>query len=195
MIWNNKLHAAVLVLLLLTGCALSPERDDTSADAAVASAEAEARLRTDFARAVELMESGHSDEARTQFAKIVAEHPGHTGPLANLGVLAYQAGDMALARSRFEEVLALNPEHPVALNYLGVIARKAGDFPKAEQRYRAALKANPEYLPALLNLAFLLDIYLGEPAQALPLYEQYKTLAAEPDPRLKDWIFDAKNRI
>ncbi|WP_417514140.1 tetratricopeptide repeat protein [Marinobacter sp.] len=195
MIWDKKRNAVVLSLLLLSGCALGPERTDTPDDAAAATEESEALLQEAFSEAVVLLENGDTDEARGRFEQIAAQHPQRTGPLINLGVIAFQAGETELAQARFKEVLVLNPTHPVALNHLGVIARNAGDFPTAEQRYREALAANPEYLPALLNLAFLLDIYLGEPEQALPLYEQYKALAAEPDPRLDDWIFDAKNRI
>ncbi|WP_298447699.1 tetratricopeptide repeat protein [uncultured Marinobacter sp.] len=194
MIWVKKLNPALMLLLLLTGCAVGPERTTAPDDAAV-TAESEARLQKAFSEAVVLMENGDSDEARARFEQMAEEHPERSGPIANLGLLLMQSGDMELARVRFEQVLALNPKHPVALNNLGVIARNAGDFPLAEKRYREALAVNPDYLPALLNLAFLLDIYLGQPAQALPLYEQYKERSEEPDPRVKDWIFDAKNRI
>jgi Flp pilus assembly protein TadD len=201
MIWDKKLNALVLGLLLLSGCALGPERAaapdnrDAPDDTATVTGESEALLQEAFAEAVVLMENGDTDEARRRFEQMTAQHPLRTGPLVNLGVLAFQAGETELARGWFEEVLVLNPGHPVALNHLGVMARNAGDFRTAEQRYLEALDANPEYLPALLNLAFLLDVYLGEPGKALPLYEQYKALAAEPDPKLEDWIFDAKNRI
>ena len=195
MIWDKKLYAVLLGLLLLSGCALGPERSGAPDEKASAIGESETLLQEAFSEAVVLMENGDTGEARRRFEQMAEEHPERTGPLVNLGVLAFQAGETGIAQARFEEVLALNPSHPVALNHLGVIARNAGDFTAAEQRYRAALAANPEYLPALLNLAFLLDIYLGEPEQALALYEQYKKLAAEPDPKLEDWIFDAKNRI
>jgi tetratricopeptide (TPR) repeat protein len=195
MIWDKRLNAVVLGLLLLSGCALGPERATVPENLAVAAEESEVRLQEAFAEAIVLMENGDTDEAKRRFEQMAVQHPQRSGPIANLGLLAFHAGDTELAQARFEQVLALNPGHLVALNHLGVIARNVGDFPAAEQRYREALAANPEYLPALLNLAFLLDIYLGEPAQALPLYEQYKALADEPDPKLKDWIFDAKNRI
>ncbi len=195
MIWDKKLTAVVAGILLLSGCSLGPQRADTADGAAAITQASETQLQEAFSEAVVLMENGDTDEARARFEQMAAEHPQRSGPVANLGLLAFQAGDMALAKAHFEQVLVLNPAHPVALNHLGVIARKAGDFATAEQYYRAALAANPEYLPALLNLAFLMDIYLGEPGQALPLYERYETLAEEPDPKLEDWIFDAKNRI
>ena len=104
--------------------------------------------------------------------------------MANLGIIAFQEEDTETAKSWFERTLTVNPEHVQALNHLGVIARNAGEFDEAERYYRAALSADPNYAPAILNLAFLLDIYLGKPSAA-----------SEPHPRLEDWIFDAKNRI
>ena len=141
------------------------------------------------------MDNGNSESARQQFESLHAQHPERTGPLANLGILALADGDQAAAKARFEEVIALDANHAVAFNHLGVMARESGEFEKAEAYYRNALNAEPDYLPAMMNLAILLDIYLGRPGDALSLYEQYQSMAEEPNPRLKDWIFDAKNRI
>lgn len=192
--WDKNLGAALLLLLLLSGCALGPEGLDAPA-LKDSPEESEVHLQAVFAEAVVLMQNGDTGEAEARFEQMAAQYPHRSGPIANLGLLAFQAGDVELARNRFEQVLSVNPAHTVALNHLGVIARMTGDFPAAEQYYLKALATNPEYVPVILNLAFLLDIYLGEPAKALPLYEQYKALADDPDPRLKDWMFDAKNRI
>ncbi len=115
--------------------------------------------------------------------------------MVNLGIIAFNEGDTETATKWFEAALAVNPDHVQALNHLGVIARNAGEFDQAEQYYRAALSSDPKYAPAILNLAFLLDIYLGNPAGAVELYERYQSVAGETHPRLEDWIFDAKNRI
>ena len=81
-----------------------------------------------------------------------------------------------------------------ALNYLGQIMREKGDFDQAESYYRQALDQNPEDITAIRNMGILLDLYRGQFADALPLYEQYQSLLDEPDPQVKDWIFDIKNR-
>lgn len=184
---------ALALLAWLAGCATTP---DPQQDAAVAQQEArQEALRQAFNDAVEAMKEGNNESARQQFETLHDEHPERTGPLANLGVLAMEAGDQAQAKARFEQVVALDSSHAAALNHLGVIARENGEFELAEAHYRDALAAEPDYLPAMMNLAILLDIYLGRPGEALPLYEQYQSTAEEPNPRLKDWIFDAKNRI
>ena len=196
MSWAKGLgRIAILFALMawLAGCATTT---DPQKDAAAAREQADqAALQEDFREAVNAMDNGNSDAARQQFEALHAEHPERTGPLANLGILALADGDRAAAKARFEQVVALDATHAVALNHLGVIARESGEFEKAEAYYRDALSAEPDYLPAMMNLAILLDIYLGRPGDALPLYEQYQSMADEPNPRLKDWIFDAKNRI
>ena len=186
---------AILFALVvwLAGCATTTEpQEDAAAAREQANQEA---LQEDFREAVNAMDNGNSDAARQQFEALHAEHPERTGPLANLGILALADGDRAAAKARFEKVVALDATHAVAFNHLGVIARESGEFERAEAHYRNALNAEPDYLPAMMNLAILLDIYLGRPGDALPLYEQYQSMADEPNPRLKDWIFDAKNRI
>lgn len=196
MSWVNGLSRAAIAFALtawLSGCATPPEPQEKSA--AAQEQAAEETLNQAFDEAVEAMASGNTESARKQFEALHGSHPQRTGPLANLGILALESGETARAKSFFLQVVARDSTHAAALNYLGVIARENGEFEQAEARYRDALTAEPDYLPAMMNLAILLDIYLGRPGEALPLYEQYQTMAEEPDSRLKDWIFDARNRI
>ena len=141
------------------------------------------------------MEQGDLAEAQARFEQMAREYPEKAGPMANLGIIAFREGETETAKQWFERVLAVNTRHVQALNHLGVIARNDGKFDEAERYYRAAVAADQDYAPAILNLAFLLDIYLGKPAEAVELYERYQSSATEPHPRLEDWIFDAKNRI
>lgn len=194
--WVNGLSRTAIVFAMmawLAGCATT---SDSQEQAAVAQKQArQEALQQDFNEAIHAMESGNSESARQQFEALHEKHPERTGPLANLGILAMEAGDQAQAKARFDQVVALDSSHASALNHLGVMARENGEFEQAEAYYRDALAAEPDHLPAIMNLAILLDIYLGRPGEALPLYEQYQSMAKEPNPRLKDWIFDAKNRI
>ncbi len=190
----NRITMALALMAWLSGCATTPEPRNEETAAAKEQAREEA-LHQAFGEAVEAMENGNNKSARKQFEALHESHPQRTGPLANLGILALETGNQAQAKARFKQVVALDSTHAAALNYLGVIARKNGEFEQAEARYREALAAEPDYLPAMMNLAILLDIYLGRPGEALPLYERYQSMAEEPNPRLKDWIFDAKNRI
>ncbi len=191
MSWAKPLALVTLFAVLLGGCATGPGKGGAGSGASGADPD----LQKAFDEAVSLMEAGNTEDARSRFQELAKAHPERTGPLANLGVLAYQAGNPDEARGYFEAVIILDPGHKTALNYLGVIARLNGDFEQAETYYRKALEADPDYLPAMLNLGILLDIYLGRPEEAIPLYEQYQALAPDLQPGLEDWIFDAKNRV
>ncbi len=188
--WTRACGICLLVMLTMSGCVTAPspvESEDQAADLAA--------LEVSFREAVHNMEQGNLVEAKAQFEQLALEYPEKAGPMANLGIMAFQAEDTETAKQWFERALVANPQHLQALNHLGVIARNAGDFGEAERYYRAALAAGQDYEPAIINLAFLLDIYLGKPAEAVELYERYQSVASEPHPRLEDWIFDAKNRI
>jgi tetratricopeptide (TPR) repeat protein len=85
-------------------------------------------------------------------------------------------------------------------NQLGLIARQQGQFDQAEAYYRQALALDAENPSTLKNLAILLDLYKGKLAEALVLYEQYQSNiggaeAHVTDPKIKDWIYDLKNRL
>jgi Flp pilus assembly protein TadD len=198
MSWVNRLNRSIVALALITWLAGCASRSEPQEDAALEQSKAQAieeSLAQDFSMAVDAMEADSHEFAMEQFQVLHELHPERTGPLANLGILALEAGERGQAKAHFEHVVALDSAHAAALNHLGVIARSEGEFAKAEGYYREALAAEPNYLPAMMNLAILLDIYLGRPGDALPLYEQYQSMAEEPNPRLKDWIFDARNRI
>lgn len=85
-------------------------------------------------------------------------------------------------------------------NQLGLIERQQGQFDQAESYYRQALVLDSDNPATLKNLAILLDLYRGKLAEALVLYERYQSIVNDvdsdsADPRIKDWIYDLKNRL
>lgn len=187
--WVKGWFLAVLACLWLGGCSSLPGKSGGQEGDIPAGAEAE------FAQAVAALRNGDRETARAGFERLAQAWPTLTGPRANLAIIAYEDGDADQAVAGFEAVLEQDPSHRVALNYLGILARERGDFELAEQYYRRALESAPDDPAVLLNLAFLLDIYLGRPGDALPLYERYREVAPEPDPRIDDWLFDVRNRL
>ena len=158
--------------------------------------------------------------AHGQLKAIHEQKPFYPGPILNLGISAWWLGESDKAIAYMEQVLGLesvlddalaantisqaerddiaeNLEIYTlsALNYLGLVSREQGNFTKAEKCYRDALAIDDDDPTALRNLAILLDLYLGKVEEALPLYEQYQSLLDEPDPQVKDWIFDLKSRL
>lgn len=76
----------------------------------------------------------------------------------------------------------------------GIEHRRAGRFAEARAAYDAALALDPAFAPAQLNLAVLLDLFLGEPVEAMAHYQRYLALAPVPDERAALWAREASNR-
>lgn len=195
----NHILMTGLMLALLAGCASKPEKVPTlAADMATADAAMQQAVnphKGEFEAAVKLMQDGKLDEAKARLMAIHKKAPNLTGPMLNLALIAVQKKQKQGARDWLDKILALVPGHPVALTYSGLLAREDGMFSLAEQQYRLALKGHPNYTPAIRNLAILLDMYRGKPAEALPLYERYQSLQKTPDPQVNEWIVDLKQRL
>jgi cellulose synthase operon protein C len=82
----------------------------------------------------------------------------------------------------------------LALNQKGVEARRAGRFADAKAAYEEAIAADANAAAPILNLAILNDLYLGDGAKALELYERYLTLVTPADPTVTKWAAELKNR-
>jgi outer membrane protein assembly factor BamD (BamD/ComL family) len=100
----------------------------------------------------------------------------------------------ALAKS-LADWEAAPPTDAAGWTALGVARREQGRFAEARSAYERALALQPGHADALLNQAILHDLYLGEGAQALPLYTQY--LARQPggDTTVARWVADLQRRF
>jgi len=186
-------HRIVIMLLLLvmTACA-SFEKTKQTTDTPIG---VNTEIQHRFERALNHQKQGEYDQAKVIYQSIVSQEPLYISPVLNLGIIAINQARFDEAKNFFEAVIESDKTHPVALNYLGFIAREAGDFDLSETYYRQIIVVDPNDLNAIRNLGILLDLYRGRLEDALALYEQYQGLLAEPDPKIKDWIFDTKNRL
>ena len=193
---SSVLRAALLAFVTLSfvGCAQldtpSPELDGTAKAEQVRAQETAA-----FERAVLLHREGDFSGASDGYKELLVRFPKNTAARINLAQIEIQNNKPEQAKALVDDALSLEPNNVQALTLAGVIAREQGEFESAEEYYRKALSVNPNYIPALKNLGILLDLYRGRLDEALVFYEQAQALAAEPDPKLKDWIFDIKRRI
>ena len=73
--------------------------------------------------------------------------------------------------------------------------RAGGRFAEARADYEQALKLDPLFADVHLNLAILLDLYLGLPQAALQHYERYQEIVGGEDKQVKLWITDLKQRL
>ncbi len=77
--------------------------------------------------------------------------PRASGPDAEAGWLAYQAGDMSVARERFEAALARCPEDTYAMTGLGYVALREGSEEEADSLWSAALTIRPDDADAMVG--------------------------------------------
>jgi tetratricopeptide (TPR) repeat protein len=80
-------------------------------------------------------------------------------------------------------------------NQLGIAYRKAGRFEDARAAYERALAADPGLADAHCNLGILLDLYLDDPAAALPHFERAQALAPDTDPKVAAWVVELRTRL
>jgi len=94
----------------------------------------------------------------------------------------FWATDTALWR-RIAEV---DPGNPAAFDWLGARALAAGNVDEAEALYRRSVAADPASPLGPWNLAVLLHVRRGRPAEALPYYERALVAFRKVDPRYRD---------
>ncbi|HSW34004.1 MAG TPA: tetratricopeptide repeat protein, partial [Steroidobacteraceae bacterium] len=99
------------------------------------------------------------------------------------------------AREMLQAALQLDPTNPAGLNRLAIAERRLGRFTEARAAYERAIAADPAYAQPERNLAVLLDLYIGEPAQALAHYERYQALSGETDPQVAAWLVELRTRL
>lgn len=127
-------------------------------------------------------------------------HPELADGLNNLGIIAWELGNIAAAKNMYEQALEMNRQlldelHPtvaVNLNNLAMLLHSDGDYAGAERYYRDVIEMrrkalgdeHPEVARALNNLAFLYYDQ-GEPEQALTLaresLEMYERVFGDDD--------------
>jgi tetratricopeptide (TPR) repeat protein len=201
-------RCATLVLLALLGaCASTPPAVVKPVEAvqqAVAGATqtvtaavqtpVDAQAQRDFDAAKAALRAGRTADAERGFRQLAAQHPQLGGAHANLGLMLRNAGKHDESVAALERAVQASPRQPAFWNQLGVSYRHQGQFTKARDAYEQALSIDANHADAHLNLGVLLDMYLGDNAQALLHYERYLALVPGGDASVGKWIADLKTR-
>ena len=180
----------ILVVLFLSACAGTVKKQIADEQVNV-----QIEMKKQFEQAVEHQNNGKYDQAKAIYQSLLSQNSALISPSLNLGIIAVKQTQTDEAKKYFDAVLSIDPKQNTALTYLALLAREAGKFDQAESYLRQILEVEPNNLNAIRNLGILLDLYRGRLAEALVLYEKYQSLQVEPDPQLKDWIFDTRNRL
>lgn len=216
MFFNKSLMlnwCVILACVYLSACSVNKPKVDQSLEDAQTQQQA-LQLEQDqqaFQHALQQMQATEATDADLLQAQVVFDslyqaNPDYLGALVNSADISYRLQQHEQAEAAYTKVLAQlentvdTPTQPKvfrvhSLNQLALLAREKGQFEQAENYYRQALALAPENPTVIRNLAILLDLYRGKLAEALALYEQYQSLQQEPDAKVKDWIFDLKNRL
>ena len=190
-------------MTILAGCATTgtskrtPARIDLQEEVGFTITE-EVRIssaaRSDYERALALLQSGERAQGIGILEKVVADSPELSAPRIDLGIAYHQAGDLEKAEATLTEALKINPSHPIAHNELGIVYRKTGRFAEARKSYEAALDVYSGYHFARRNLAVLCDLYLADLECARENYEAYmQTVPGDDEATI--WIADLENRM
>ena len=128
-------------------------------------------------------------EAMDAYAHVLANDPKHVNALINLGMLAYDDGDLEKASECFQLAVELEKDNPIARFNLGSVLEEIGQPDAARQHLRVAVRLDPDYADARYNLAFVCD-KLGACAEAREHWQRYIEL----DPN-SPWCNYARQRL
>jgi tetratricopeptide (TPR) repeat protein len=152
-------------------------------------------VQRSFAALAEMKPGRYARAESIDGLDISAETPPEIGPLFAAARVALESGRNAEARQLLEAALAVDPTNASGLNRLGVAERRLGRFTEARAAYERSIAADPVYAEPERNLAVLLDLYIGDPAQALAHYERYQALAGEGDTETAAWLVELRTRL
>jgi len=157
-------------------------------------ADLDGQARSDFERAVALLQDEAYAPAAELLEKVVAGAPQVSAPYIDLA-MAYRKTDRAeQAEEQLKKALELVPAHPVASNEYGLLLREGGRFAEARTVFETSLAAFPEFQPAHRNLGILCDLYLNDLECALEQYRIYSAAMPE-DEQVGIWIADVQLRL
>lgn len=105
---------------------------------------------------IALLAQGRLEEARAEFARVIAQEPEHAEAHYRLGYVLSLQGRLEEASACCERALALDPAHVDALCNKGFILIQQGRVEEAMAGYRRALEIQPDHVKAQYNLAVLL---------------------------------------
>jgi tetratricopeptide (TPR) repeat protein len=143
-----------------------------------------------LSRALQLLASGHLDEARIYLEELLRQDPDNPDILYNLGLCYVDLGQLDKGMELLHRCLQLAPGHSHAYVALGIAYQKKGDLPRAKEYAMRALAADPKNPVALKNL---IAIFGQEGDSLKALY--YLSRSNECDPQGPQAVYGLSLRL
>ena len=131
-----------------------------------------------FTKGIEEQRARRWSSAIEAYQSATSADPAYFEALYNLGLAAYEAGDLPASLIAHERALALNPQHTATRRNFALALQKANYAPDAIAELEKIIATAPEDARARLALANLYAQQLEEPVRARPHY--LKVLELEP---------------
>jgi Flp pilus assembly protein TadD len=154
----------------------------------------DAATRASFDEAVRMLRANRLPEAERAFKALVERQPTLAGAHANLGLIHRRAGRLDESAAALQEAVKLSPKQAAYHNQLGITWRALGRFDHARKAYETAIDLDPAHAGALMNLAILHDMYLGDVARATELYTRSAALLPAEAATINKWLAELKSR-
>ncbi|KUM54590.1 tetratricopeptide repeat protein [Rheinheimera sp. EpRS3] len=152
----------------------------------VAAPQLSALQQQQFDEGKALLVAGQYSAAQNIFSALATQQSSFAGIWYNLALSQWHSGDAASAQSSLQQAVHASAAHSASHNLLGILARQQGNFRQAERHFQRALQAQPDYAIVHKNLAFLYELYLGQPLAAHYHYQQYYAMTQ--DEQAKAWL-------
>ena len=128
--------------------------------------------------AVALHESGQLDAAETQYRKLLKCLPSNIDLLTNLGMIAFQKGNLEEGVKIIGRSLQINPNQPYSLNNYGNALKDLKRLDEALESYERAIAIKSDYALAYSNRGLVLKD-LNRLEEALVSYD--RAIVLKPD--------------
>ena len=188
---RNNYLSLMIVLLLLAGCAGTPESVVQEAPQQQAGSETE----VDMSAAIAALNEGKPLIAEALLRGLAQRHPQAGMPWVNIGLIHFRRGEWDRAQQAAEKALALQPEINEADYLLGLVAHQRRDAPLALKHYQASLAKEQQHANSHYNLALLYDTYYQDLKKALFHYHRYLELIDGEDEATRSWVRELEGQL
>ena len=173
-------------IAMSTGCAVTGQDDAPSP--------ADSVLAGRYEVAVVARQAGEMDVAEEAFDELAIDYPALAEPRINLAILYIDSDRPQEAETLLDRIVTAHPGNAVAWNELAILRRRNGRLAAADEAYVNAIEAEPDYALAHRNRGILLDLYLGQPREALDHYSRYLELSGS-DKEVEGWVTEMSYRL